>query len=49
MDKIELVQIIGRDICEDCGPERDCGLEYEDCDRIAVALSVLEDYIDKQR
>ena len=49
MDQVELIQYIGNEICEDCGPDRDCGLEYEDCSRIDNALYALNDFIeDKQ-
>jgi len=44
MDKLELVQKIGEEMCGDCGPDRDCGLEIDDCNRIANALEMLEMY-----
>ena len=43
--KIELVQKIGNEICEGCGPNRDCELEYSDCFRIANAIKHLDDYL----
>jgi len=42
MKNLELIQRIGNTICEGCGPHRDCGIQYEDCDRIQDALNVLE-------
>ena len=41
MDKIKLVQKIGNEICEWCGPDRDCGIELEDCSRIVNAINFL--------
>ena len=46
-DKIQLVQDIGNEICEGCGPDRDCGEDPEDCFRIADAINYLDEYIDK--
>ena len=43
--KIELVQAIGNEVCEDCGPDADCGDEPEECGRIANALDLLNNYI----
>jgi len=45
-EKLELIQCIGNEICEGCGPDRDCGLEYEDCGRINIAISALENFMD---
>jgi hypothetical protein len=47
MDEIELIQYIGNEVCEGCGPDRDCGLEISDCDRIANALNKLDEFIDE--
>ena len=44
MNKIELIQKIGNEVCEGCGPDRDCGLEIEDCERISNALIMVENY-----
>jgi hypothetical protein len=44
MDKIELVQKIGDEICEGCGPHADCGEVPNECSRISSALSILEEY-----
>ena len=44
MEKLELLQQIGNDICEGCGPDRDCELEYDDCYRIESALATLDEY-----
>ena len=46
-DKIRLVQDIGNEICEGCGPDMDCGEELADCFRIADAIEMLDGYIDK--
>ena len=46
-DKLELIQYIGNEICEGCGPDRDCGLEYEDCGRIYNALDALDELLDE--
>ena len=45
--KIQLVQDIGNEICEGCGPDRDCGEEFDDCFRIADAVEMLNEYIAK--
>ena len=49
MEDLELVQFIGNEICERCGPNRDCGLEYDDCFRITNALNALETYVEEHR
>ena len=49
MDKIFLVQVIGGEVCEECGEDRDCGLEYDDCYRISTALEVLEEYLQNKK
>ena len=46
--KIELIQQIGNEVCEGCGPDRDCGMDIEDCDRIENALNLLTNYIIEQ-
>jgi hypothetical protein len=43
MEPLELVQKIGNEICDGCGPDRDCELEYDDCFRIQNAIRFLED------
>jgi len=45
MNKIQLIQNIGNEICEGCGPDRDCGLELDDCDRISTALDRLDEFM----
>jgi hypothetical protein len=45
MDKIELVQKIGNEVCEECGPYRDCGLEVEECPRINNAIELISKYL----
>jgi len=48
MKEIELIQYIGNEICEGCGPDRDCELEYEDCGRIANALDALNKFVEEE-
>ncbi len=43
-EKIKLIQDIGKEICEDCGPGRDCDIEIEDCIRISNALIMLDSF-----
>lgn len=44
-DIVETVLIeIGDQICDGCGPDRDCGMEYHECFRIQDALDILDDY-----
>jgi len=47
LDKIELVQGIGNEICEGCGPDRDCGLEPTECDRVIYAIALLDEYLEE--
>ncbi len=42
---IEVAYQIGNEICDDCGPGRDCGLEFQDCGRMDTALDILDRYI----
>jgi len=49
MNGLEVIQIIGSEICEECGDSRDCGLEYSECDRIGTAFDVLEKFLDENR
>lgn len=44
-EKLDLVQQIGNEICEGCGEDRDCELEYEDCDRVLNAIALLDEYL----
>ena len=44
MDALAVVQNIGEEVCEDCGPNADCGITPKDCDRIKNALDCLEGY-----
>ena len=42
MNNIETVQAIGNQVCEGCGPDRDCGEDsLVDCYRIQNALEIL--------
>ena len=45
MDKLKVLQQIGNEICEGCGDDRDCGLEYEDCDRIIRTANILDQWL----
>lgn len=47
MDKMELIQNIGNEVCEGCGPEADCGINPADCSRIDDAIALLDQYISK--
>ena len=47
MTKIELVQRIGDEVCEGCGPYTDCGEDPNDCFRIANAIDLLDAFIEK--
>jgi len=42
--EIELVQKIGNEVCDGCGPHRDCEIEPEECDRILNAIEILARY-----
>ena len=44
MNDIELVQKIGNEICDGCGPDRDCGVELKECDRILTALDFVYEF-----
>jgi len=48
MNATELVQRIGDDVCEGCGPDPDCGIDPEECERIDCAIAVLEEYLEKR-
>ena len=45
MDKLKLVQEIGNEICEGCGPDADCGEDPTECYRISNAIDALDEYI----
>ena len=45
MDKIDLVQKIGNEVCDNCGPSRDCGLDYAECERIDNAIILVDEYL----
>ncbi len=42
MDKLKLVQNIGNEICEGCGPDADCGEEPSECFRVISAIAWLD-------
>ena len=54
MNKIELVQKIGDEVCEGCGSDvgcdsdADCGIEPSKCGRIEEALRILDDFLSNQ-
>ncbi len=45
-DKIELVQNIGNEICEGCGPDRDCEEVLSECFRVISAIAFLDVYLE---
>lgn len=45
MNKIELVQKIGDQVCEECGPDADCGIDPNECFRIIDAVGILDKYL----
>ena len=45
MNKIELVQQIGNEVCEGCSPSPDCGEDPQDCYRIQNAIEWLDKYV----
>ena len=47
IDKLELLQDIGNEICEGCGDARDCGEEYDECSRIANAIRYLDKFMEE--
>lgn len=47
MDKIKLVQEIGEEVCEGCGPDADCGEYPPECGRIINAIRLTDEYIEK--
>ncbi len=49
MDKIEFLQKIGNEICEDCGPDTDCGITPSDCSRIENASALLDEYLSNKQ
>lgn len=44
--KIELLSSISYHMCPECGSDRDCGLEYDECSRIRSAIEVLDKWIE---
>lgn len=49
MDKLDLITIIGNEVCEGCGPDADCGEEPKECYRIQNAIIVLDRYINENK
>jgi len=49
MNDLEFIQAIGNEVCEDCGPYRDCGLEYDDCVRLENAFKYLNEGYEQER
>ena len=47
MEKLELIQIIGNEICEGCGPHADCGEDPKECFRIINAIGYLDNYLEE--
>jgi len=47
MEKTELVQFIGNEVCEGCGPDRDCELDLDGCDRILTAIEALNVWLEE--
>ena len=45
MNTIELMQNIGNEICDGCGPDRDCGLDVDECSRILSAIALFEKWV----
>lgn len=45
MFDVKTVQMIGNEICGDCGPNRDCDTEISECPRISMALTILDEYV----
>ena len=48
MDKLELIRLIGNEVCEGCGPDEDCGFDEHDCQRLNTAIMYLDEYVEKQ-
>lgn len=48
MDKLELIRLIGNEVCEGCGPDSDCGFDEHDCERLNTAIMYLDEYVEKQ-
>ena len=48
MNEEELVQAIGNEVCEGCGPNADCGEDPSECVRVATAIGLLDDYVNQQ-
>ena len=46
MNKIELVQKIGNEVCDDCNYGSDCGENPEECFRIINAITLVDEYLE---
>lgn len=44
-DDLDFIIEIGKEICECCGPDRDCALEYDECHRIRNSIELLNEYL----
>ncbi len=47
MNKLELVQKIGNEVCEGCGPDADCGDDPLACFRLQSAMDLVDEYTSK--
>lgn len=45
MTKIELLRVLGDEVCEGCNDDRDCGVEYSECPRLWRAGEELDEYV----
>lgn len=48
--KLELVQAIGNEVCEECGPHADCGEDPLGCSRVQNTIEMLDKFtLENQR
>lgn len=45
MNKLELIQKVGDEVCEGCGPDADCGYDPLACSRLQSAMELVDEYI----
>jgi hypothetical protein len=43
--KLQLIQYIGNNVCEGCGPDSDCGMAPGECDRVEDTIDYLDRYL----